>query len=432
MRGSILIKNGRVIDPENKQDGIFDVLVKSGKIAKIGRNIKTNADEIIDAKEKIVAPGLVDMHVHLREPGREDKETIFTGVKAAVKGGFTSIACMPNTTPVCDNQTIVKFILDEAKRVSLANVFPIGAITKGREGRELAEIAELKESGCVALSDDGDSILNTALMRRACEYASSFDLPITVHCEDKALSEGGVMNEGFISTLLGLKGIPNKAESVIIQRDLELAEMAEARIHIAHVSTREGVDLIRIAKSKGIKVTAETTPHHLALTDACCKTFDTNTKVNPPLRAKEDVDALKAGLKDGTIDVIASDHAPHLESEKDIEFDKAPFGIIGLETALAIAMTELVYSKTLTWPEIIYKMSVNPSKILGLDRGNLQEGKIADITIIDPQKKWVYKKDGIASKASNSPFLGWTFKGLATDVIVGGRILMGGAKIACS
>lgn len=420
----ILIKNGRVIDPANRKDGVFDVLIESGKVLKVAADIKDKADEIIDAKNKIVAPGLIDIHVHLREPGREDEETILTGARAAIKGGFTSIACMPNTTPPCDNQAAAKYIIDESKKNKLAKIYPIGCVTKKREGKELSEIAELKETGCVALSDDGDSVADAAIMRRALEYASAFDIPIISHCEDRSLCEGGVMNEGFISTVTGLKGMPNKAESIIIYRDIELAAMANARLHIAHVSTKEGVELIRQAKIKGVKVTCEATPHHIALTDACCRTYDTNTKVNPPLRTEEDVSALIKGLKDGTIDAIASDHAPHLESEKDVEYDFAPFGMIGLETSLAAAATILIGNNVLTWPELIEKMSVMPARIIGIDAGSLGEGKKADITIIDPSKDWVYEQSKIISKSRNTPFIGWRFKGMATDVIIGGNIVM--------
>ncbi|MDD5439440.1 MAG: dihydroorotase [Candidatus Omnitrophica bacterium] len=420
----IVIKNGRVIDPANKRDGIFDILVDNGLIAKIGHGLKTNGVKIIDAKDKIVTPGLIDIHVHLREPGREDEETILTGGRAAVKGGFTAICCMPNTTPSCDDQATVKFIIDTAKKHHYAKVYPIGAITKKREGKELSEIAELKASGCVGLSDDGDSVLDAALMRRALEYASSFDLPILAHCEDKALSEGGSINEGFVSTVLGLKAIPNKAESIIIERDLALAALAGAHIHIAHVSTREGVWAIRQARQKGVRVSAEATPHHLALTDACARTFDTNTKVNPPLRTEDDVAALKAGLKDGTIDIIASDHAPHLESEKDVEYDQAPFGMIGLETSFAVVKAELIDKKILSWPELIAKMTVNPARMLGLPLGTLSETMPADITVIDPDEEWIYTRDSIVSKSRNSPFLNRHFKGRVTGVIVDGRIVV--------
>jgi dihydroorotase len=420
---SILIKKGHVIDPANKRDGVFDILAKDGKVSKIGKDLKDKAELVIDGKGKIVTPGLVDMHTHLREPGREDRETIKTGLAAAVKGGFTSVASMPNTTPCCDNQSVVRFIIEEGKSANLANVFPIGAITKGREGKELSEMWDLKEAGSLAFSDDGGSVKDSFLMRRALEYASMFDTPIISHCEDAALSEGGVMHEGFVSTVLGLGPIPSRAESTIVARDIELAEIAGAKIHIAHVSAKESVDIIKKAKEKGIKVTAEVTPHHLALTDVCVKTFDTNTKVNPPLRGAADREALKKALKDNTIDVIATDHAPHLESEKDVEFDNAPFGIIGLETALSICIMELIDKKVLSWPELVRKLSLNPSQILGIERGTLSEGASADVTIIDPDKEWIYKKEDIKSKSTNSPFIGWTLKGLATHVIVGGRLV---------
>jgi len=397
---SILIKNGHVIDPVNKRDGVFDIFIESGKIIKVSKNIKEKAKEIIDAKGSIVVPGLIDMHVHLREPGRP-----------------------------CDNQATTRFILNEAKRNALINVYPIGSITKGREGKELAEIAELKENGCVGLSDDGDSICDSGLMRRALEYASAFDITVISHCEDKTLCGNGVMNEGFIATTLGLKGMPHKAESIIIERDIELAELANAKIHIAHVSTKRSVSIIRDAKKKGIMVTAEVTPHHIALIDACCKTYDTNTKVNPPLRTQEDIAALKEGLKDGTIDVIASDHAPHLESEKDVEFDKAPFGMIGLETSCAVAIMELIQTKVLTWPQLIEKMSVNPAKILSLDRGSLREGATADVAIIAPKQKWTYSMDMIHSKSKNTPFINWQFNGCVTDVIANGKIIMRNRKL---
>jgi dihydroorotase len=421
---TLLVKHGRVIDPATKKDGIFDIFVSDGRIQKIAPNIKERSDEAIDAKGLIVAPGLIDIHVHLREPGREDEETVFSGSLAAVKGGFTSIACMPNTTPACDSQATAKFIIDTAAKNGLVNVFPVGAITKRREGKELAEIAELKVSGCVAISDDGDSVPDAGLMRRALEYAGSFGVPVLSHCEDKTLSEGGVMNEGFVSTVLGLKGMSNKSESMMIHRDIELAQLAGARLHIQHVSTKEGVELIRQAKKRGVKVTTEAGPHHFTLTDACCKTYDTNTKVNPPLRTAEDVEAVKEGLRDGTIDAIASDHAPHLDSEKDVEFDYAPFGMIGLETALALSIMELVDKKFLTWPQLIEKMSLDPARIIGVDRGTLKEGKAADITIIDPDKKWTYLEKEIVSKSKNSPFINWQLKGRATHVIVGGHILL--------
>jgi len=421
---SILIRKGRVIDPANKRDGLFDILIEEGKIIKIAKTISKKTKGAIDAKDKIVSPGLIDMHTHLREPGREDKETIYTGVKAAIKGGFTSICSMPNTNPACDNQSVAKFIIDEAKKALLGNVFPVGALTKKREGKELSEMADLKKAGCVAFSDDGSSVKDSSLMRKALEYASMLGKPVMSHCEDKDLAESGVMHEGFISTTLGLKGIPSSAESTVVERDVQLAKMTGSTIHIQHVSAKESINVIKQAKEDGIMVTAEVTPHHIALTDICTKTFDTNTKVNPPLRTEEDKAALKDALKKGIIDAIATDHAPHLESEKDVEFDYAPFGMIGLETALSLCITELIDKKVLNWAELIEKLSLNPSRILKLGRGALSEGEIADITIIDPGKEWVYKKEDIESKSSNSPFIGWTLKGFANDVIVGGRIVM--------
>jgi len=428
---SILIKNGHVVDPANKRDGIFDVLIEDGKISRVEKNISHKAKTVIDAKGKMVTPGLVDMHAHLREPGREDKETIKTGLRAAVKGGFTTVACMPNTEPSCDNQSIAKMIIEEGRKAGYANVYPVGAITKGREGRELSEMWELKESGCIGFSDDGASVAESFLMRRALEYTSMLDAPVISHSEDKSLSQDGVMHEGFMSTSLGLKGIPALSESTIVERDIELSSIAGSRLHIAHVSSRESVDVIRSAKKRGLKVTAEVTPHHLALTDFCVKTFDTNMKVNPPLRAAEDRDALKKAIKDGTIDVVATDHAPHLESEKDVEFDRAPFGVIGFETALSICIMELIEGKILDWTGLVEKLSLNPSKILGIEKGTLSLGVSADITVIDPKTEWVYKKEDIESKSSNSPFIGWTLKGCATDVIVGGKVVMQDRKI-CS
>jgi dihydroorotase len=418
---SILIKKGHVVDPANKRDGVFDILVEDGKISRVEKDIKQKAETVIDAKGKIVTPGLIDMHAHLREPGREDAETIKTALRAAVKGGFTSVASMPNTTPCCDNQSVARFIIEEARAANLANVFPVGAITKGREGKELSEMWDVKEAGALAFSDDGNSVKDASIMRRALEYASMFEAPIISHCEDRELSDDGVMHEGFTSTVLGLAGIPSRAESTVVERDIELAEIAATKIHIAHVSAKESIDAIKKGKERGVRVTAEVTPHHLALTDSCLKTFDTNMKVNPPLRTEEDRKALKKALKDNTIDVIATDHAPHLENEKDVEFDRAPFGAIGLETTLSICIMELIEGKVLNWPELVRKLSLNPAKILGIERGTLSEGAPADITIIDPAKEWVYKKEEIESKSSNSPFIGWTLKGLATDVIVGGR-----------
>lgn len=421
---SILIRKGHVVDPANKRDGVFDILVEDGKIARVAKNINKKTETVIDAKNKIVIPGLIDMHAHLRDPGREDEETILTAGRAAVKGGFTSLCAMPNTNPPCDNQSIARFIVEEARKAGMVNVFPAGTITASRAGAELSEMADMKEAGCVAFSDDGDSVKNSFLMRTALEYASMLGVPLLSHCEDKILAQDGVMHEGYVSTVLGLKPIPSRAESTIAERDIELTAMAGARLHIQHVSAEETVKIIKEAKESGIKVTAEVTPHHLALTDAALKTYDTNTKVNPPLRAERDRRALVKALKEGIIDVIATDHAPHLESEKDVEFDRAPFGMIGLETALSVVIACLIETKILTWTQLVEKMSLNPAKILGLKKGTLSEGAAADITIIDPAREWVYEKGKSESKSSNSPFIGRTLKGLARDVIIGGRVVM--------
>ena len=416
-----VIKNAHVIDPANKMDGDFDIMVSDGRIEKIDKNISVSADEIIDALGKIAAPGLVDMHTHLREPGREDEETILTGTLAAVKGGFTSIACMPNTEPPLDNPAIIKSLKDVIKKDARANVLIIGSITEGRAGKRATDFHKMKKVGAVAVSDDGSSVDDETVMAGAFEQSKEENLLIIAHCEDRKMSEHGVMNHGFTATKLGLKGISSKSEYERVKRDIELAKNASARLHIAHVSTKESVDIIRRAKAEGVKVTAETAPHYLALTEECCAAYDTNTKMNPPLRSGEDVEELKKGLKDGTIDVIATDHAPHTDSEKDVEFAFAPFGIIGLETALSLSAMELVEKKVLSWPELITKMSVNPSKILGIDRGSLKKGEIADIVIIDPNGEYTYTEDSIVSRSKNSPFINWILKGKVSKVFVGGE-----------
>jgi len=420
----ILIKNGKVIDPVSKKTIIADILVEKGKISKIGGTIKTKTGNQIDASDKIVASGFIDLHTHLREPGREDAETIETGLKAAVVGGFTTVCAMPNTDPPCDTQAHAKFLLEKATKVKLANIIPVGTITKERKGETLAEIGELKESGCLMISDDGDSVKDAALMRKALEYSSMIDILVSDHCEDKELSQDGVMNEGYFSTVLGMKPIPAEAESTIIERDIRLAEMSGARIHIEHVSAAQSVEIIRQAKKRGVQVTAEVTPHHFSLKDEDLKSFDTNLKMNPPLRGTEDIKALIKGLKDGTIDAIATDHAPHPENDKEKEFDYAPFGIIGLETALSLSVLKLVEPGHLSWAELMQKLSFNPARILKYDRGLLKEGEIADIVIIDPEKEWVYEKEKIKSKSKNSPFIGKTMKAKVTDVIVNGRIIL--------
>ena len=416
-----LIKNGRVIDPANKIDDILDVLISDGKIEKTGKNLSDKA-ELIDAKGMIVAPGLVDMHTHLREPGREDEETVLTGTLAAIKGGFTSVACMPNTEPPLDNPAIIKSLKDMIKKDARANVFIIGSITEGRAGKRATDFHKMKKGGAVAVSDDGSPVDDEMVMSGALEQSKEENLLIIAHCEDRKMSEDGVMNHGFTATKLGLKGIPSESEYERVKRDIGLAKKASARIHIAHVSTKESVDIIRRAKKEGVRVTAETAPHYLTLTEECCAAYDTNTKMNPPLRSKEDAEELKKGLKDGTIDVIATDHAPHTDSEKDVEFAFAPFGVIGLETSLSLSAMELVEKKILSWPELIVKMSVNPSKILSLDRGSLKEGSIADIVIIDPDKEYTYTKDSVTSRSKNSPFINWILKSKVSKVFVGGKL----------
>ncbi len=424
-----LIKGGRLIDPAGGIDEISDLLIEGGKVTAVGRKISPQGAEVIEAQGKVVVPGLVDMHVHLREPGREDEETIHTGTRAAARGGFTSVACMPNTSPVIDNQGTVKFIYSQAGKTGIVSVFPIGSITKGRKGKELAEIGELKESGVVAISDDGSPVENPELMRRALEYAKMFDLPVISHCEDRNLSGEGVMHEGYFSTLLGLTGIPAAAEEVMVARDLELAELSGGFLHLAHVSTARAVEMVRQAKLRGIKVTCETAPHYFSLTAEAVKDFDTNTKMNPPLRTEEDVAAIKEGLKDGTIDVIATDHAPHTIVEKEVEYNLAPFGIIGLETALPLVLTRLVEEKVLTLSQAITRMSLNPAQVLRLDKGTLSVGAAADITIIDLDKKLTVKADELESRSKNSPFLGWKLRGAAIMTIVGGEIVMREGRI---
>ena len=419
-----LIKNGRVIDPANKTDDISDILISDGKIEDIGKNLSGEA-EIIDARGMIVSPGLIDMHTHLREPGREDEETVFTGTRAAVKGGFTTVACMPNTEPPLDNPAIIKQLKEIIEKDALCNVSIIGCITEGRSGKRATDFHKMKREGVAAVSDDGSSLEDDRVMSEALVQSKEEGLLIIEHCEDKQLSANGVINESFTATKLGLRGIPKAAEYEMVKRDLELARKLSCKIHIAHVSLKESVELIRKAKKLGVNVTAETAPHYFSLTEECCAAYDTNTKMNPPLRSKEDVEAIKEGLKDATIDVIATDHAPHTDSEKDVEFDSAPFGIIGLETALSLSVMELVEKDILSWKDLIMKISVNPAKILGIKRGGLKNGAIADIVIIDPNKEYTYTKDTIESKSKNSPFINWILKGKATYVFVAGRLVMG-------
>ncbi|MFA5088544.1 MAG: dihydroorotase [Candidatus Omnitrophota bacterium] len=419
----VLIKNAIIVNADQVFSREQDILIEKGLIAKVAPSISEKAAKTIDAKGKLVLPGLIDIHVHLREPGREDKETIETGARAAAKGGFTTIMCMPNTDPVIDNAMVVEAIVKEAKRVGLINVIPIGSITRGQKDQELTDMFELKESGCLALSDDGKAVLNAQLMRLAMEYAKMVGILLIEHCQDPCLSGGGVMNEGYYSTLLGLKGDPGVSETAILARDIELANYLKAKIHFAHISLKRSVELIRQAKHQGLKVTAEATPHHFSLTDEKVKSYDPNFKVNPPLRSKEDIEAIKEAIKDGTIDCIASDHAPHTPEDKEAGFDQAPFGIIGLETALGLAVTELVRPKILTWPQLVQKMSTAPAQIVGLEnKGEIREGRDADITIIDPDKEWVVRKEDFVSKSKNSPFVGRKLAGEVEMTICNGKI----------
>lgn len=419
---SLLIKGGRVIDPANGIDGIFDIVVEDGKIAEVASHISrlTSHLEVIDASGKIVVPGLIDIHVHLREPGYEWKETIKTGTAAAVSGGFTSVACMANTSPVNDEPSVTEYILKKAREEGSCNVFPIGAISKGLKGDELANIGELKGAGCVAISDDGRPVMNADLMRRALEYASSFGLTVISHAEDLTLATGGAMNEGVMATRLGLKGIPNAAEDVMVARDISLAELTGARLHIAHVSTKGAVRIIRNAKARGVKVTAETAPHYFTLTEEAVAGYNTNAKMNPPLRTQEDVEAIKEGLRDGTLDCIATDHAPHDPDSKDVEFPLAANGIVGLETSLPLTL-RLVEEKIITLKQAIEKLTVNPAKAIGLSKGTLSIGADADITVIDLDDEWIVEPLKLRSKSRNTPFAGWKMKGRAVVTIVGGK-----------
>jgi len=419
---TVVIHKGRVIDP-GRINGPADVLIQEGKIAQVGKGLAVPPGAIvIDASGKWVLPGFVDLHVHLHEPGFEYKETIQTGTAAAVAGGFTSVCCMPNTSPVNDNQSVTEFILDKARAAGLATVFPIGAITKGSEGKELAEFGELKDAGCVAVSDDGKPVMNGMVMRRALEYARTFNLTVVDHCECLHLSEGGCMHEGLVATELGLHSIPAAAEDVMVARNLALAELTGGRLHLAHLSTVGSVRMVREAKARGITVTAEACPHHFLLTDEAVREFNTNAKMNPPLRSRKDVDAIKAGLKDGTIDAIATDHAPHADFEKQREFDYAPFGIVGLETAWGLALT-LVDEGVLSVEQVVASLTVQPARAFGLSKGTLAVGADADVTIVDPEAQWVVEPEQFRSKGRNTPFAGWKLKGRVVSTLVGGRVV---------
>jgi len=417
-----VLKGGRVIDPSQQIDQVADLWIEGDKIRAIGSNPGLKADREFDVAGRIVCPGLIDMHVHLREPGREEDETIATGAASAISGGVTSVACMPNTEPALDSQAAAEFIILQARRAGKAHVFPIGAITKGRQGQELAEIGGLVEGGAVAFTDDGSPVVNSEIMRRAMEYCKGFNKAVLSHSEDLALTKGAVMSEGVESMRLGLKGYPAAAEEIMIYREIALAQLTGARVHILHVSSAGGVELIRRGKKDGIKVSGEAAPHHFTLTDSCLRTFDSNYKMSPPLRTQADIDAILEGLKDGTLEVLATDHAPHSPEKKARELDSAPNGIIGLETFLPICIHALIKPGILTWSQMIQKMTIEPAKVLSIDRGTLKSGAWADVTVIDPEVEWTIRPEKFLSKSRNSPYAGWKVTGRAEQVFVDGRL----------
>jgi dihydroorotase len=424
----LLLKGGRIVDPSAGLDERMDLLIENRRIAAVGKDLPDSSKakgrsglKVLELEGKLVVPGLIDMHTHLREPGYEYKETIQTGSEAAVAGGFTSIACMPNTDPVNDNSSVTEFIIRQARAAGLVNVYPVAAVSKSSQGIELSEFGDLRDAGAVAFSDDGNPVMDSGLMRRALEYAASLGLPVISHCEDTHLAAGGAMNEGLVATKLGLRGIPNIAEDIMVARDIAIAEYTGTPVHIAHVSTAGAVQLIREAKNRGVRVTAEATPHHFTLTHEAVKGFDTNAKVNPPLRSREDVEAVKRGLVDGTIEVIASDHAPHSSMEKDVEFDYAAFGMVGLETAFSLSL-QLVLDGVLTLEQLILKMSTNPARILRIPKGSLRVGADADVTVIDLESSWKVDPARFRSRSRNTPFRGWNLQGRAAFTIVAGEI----------
>jgi dihydroorotase len=424
----LLIRGGRVVDPSQKMDAGLDLLLAEGIVAELGERLDApEGTEIIDAAGLVVVPGLIDVHVHLREPGGEHKETIASGARSAAAGGFTTVVAMPNTDPPIDNAAAVGFVLAAGVRASGARVLPSGAITVAQAGEQLTEFGEMVAAGAVAVTDDGRPVANAGIMRMALEYAQAWDLPVAVHAEETGLSRGGAMNEGTMSTLLGLPGIPNAAEDVMIARDLILAELTGGRLHIQHVSTRGGVELIRAAKARAVRVSAEATPHHFTLTDAAVGSYRTDAKMNPPLRAEADRDAVREGVRDGTLDVIATDHAPHHYDEKEQAFEDAPFGIVGLETALGIALSELVHSGLLALPALVDRMSCAPARALGLPGGSLRPGSPADVTLLDPDLPWTVEPARFLSRSRNTPFGGRTLRGRAVRTVVGGRTAWEGA-----
>lgn len=425
MSERLLLKGGRVVDPAQGLDAVGDVLLEGGVVAEVGARIAARGAEVLELAGLVVCPGFIDLHAHLREPGREDKETIASGTRAAAAGGFTAVCAMPNTDPVNDNGGITRSILDRARDRGVVRVHPIGAITRGSAGEELAEYGDLKEAGCVAVSDDGHPVASARMMRRALEYARAFELPVIDHCEDPTLSERAVMNEGPVATLLGLRGAPGVSEAVVVERDVLLAELTGGRIHIAHISTAASVDAVRRGKARGVRVTAEATPHHLFLTDEAVRAsgYDTATKVNPPLRAEADRQAVLRGLLDGTIDCIATDHAPHTVDDKKVEYDEAAFGMIGLETAVALALDRLVARGEIDLPGLVRLISTNPARVLGLPGGSLAPGAPADATVLDLERRGKVDPTRFLSKGRNTPFAGWDLQGWPALTIVGGAVV---------
>ncbi|HYL38922.1 MAG TPA: dihydroorotase [Bryobacteraceae bacterium] len=419
----LVIRNGRVIDPASKLDAIADVLIEEGRIAAVGEKLQVSGAERFDASGLVVAPGFIDMHVHLREPGFEYAETIETGARAAAAGGFTTICCMPNTSPVNDNATVTSYIIERAARHAIVNVLPIGAITKGCTGEELAAIGSMKQAGIVAISDDGRPVMNARVMRRAMETARSFGIPVIDHCEDLHLSAGGDMHEGIESVRLGLRGIPAASEDVMVARDILLAQLTGARFHVAHISSRYSVDMVAFAKSHGLAVTCEATPHHFSLTDSDMPPYDSNYKMKPPLRSACDAGAVTQGILAGTVDAIATDHAPHAGSEKMQEFEKCPFGVIGLETAMGLALERLVHPGKIPLARMLELFSSGPARVLNLDRGRLAVGAPADVTILNLERRWTYDVNKSASKSRNSPFDGHEFRGGPVATVVNGRVV---------
>jgi dihydroorotase len=422
----VLLRGGRVIDPSQRHDNTADLLLVDGKVAALDQNLSgPDGAEVVDVAGSVVAPGFVDVHVHLREPGREDAETVATGAQSAAAGGFTSVCAMPNTDPVTDNQAAVGFIVKQGGAAGGARVYPIGAISLGQRGEQLAEFGELVAAGAVAVSDDGHPVVSSQLMRTALEYASSFGIPVADHCEEPMLAAGGVMHEGVVSTKLGLRGIPAAAEEIMVARDVLLAELTGGHVHLCHVSTRGAVDIIRRAKERQVPVTAEATPHHFSLSHAACEEYDTNAKMNPPLREPEDVERICEALADGTIDIIATDHAPHHYEDKEREFDDAPFGVVGLETALGLGMTRLVQPGYLPLTALIARMSTEPARIFHLPGGTLRRGAPADVVVFDPEARWIVDPAAFLSKSRNTPFTGWQVRGRVQRTYVGGKLVHG-------